>query len=87
MKIPALPEYELAIDAGLQLLPFGYEVGVRSSADLDLLERATFSRTFLKGEYDLGVALRGKHGPLNFKVGLFNGNGVDGAKPAGTTTS
>lgn len=79
LKIPALPEYALAVDAGLQLMPFGYEVGVRSSSDLDLLERATFSRTFLKGEYDLGVALRGKRGPLNFKVGLFNGNGVDGA--------
>lgn len=74
-----LPVKGLAVDAGLQLMPFGYEVGVRSSADLDLLERATFSRTFLKGEYDLGVALRGIYGPFNFKVGLFNGNGIDGA--------
>jgi hypothetical protein len=74
-----LPIEGLAVDAGLQLMPFGYEVGVRSSSDLDLLERANFSRTFLKGEYDLGVALKGARGPLNFKVGLFNGNGVDGA--------
>lgn len=74
-----LPVKGLAIDAGLQLMPFGYEVGVRSSADLDLLERATFSRTFLKGEYDLGVALKGAYGPFNFKLGLFNGNGIDGA--------
>jgi hypothetical protein len=77
MKLPV--PWGLAVDAGLQLMPFGYEVGVRSSADLDLLERASFSRTFLKGEYDVGVALRGKNGPLNFKVGLFNGNGVDAA--------
>ncbi|HEX9307748.1 MAG TPA: porin [Anaeromyxobacter sp.] len=69
-----------AIDAGLQLFPFGYEVGTRSSADLDTLERAEFSRTFLKGEYDLGVALRGKYKIASFKVGLFNGDGVDGAK-------
>ncbi len=67
----------LAVDAGLQLFPFGYEVGLRSSADLDLLERSYVSDYYLAGQYDLGVALRGKYGPLNFKVGLFNGNGVD----------
>ena len=67
----------LAIDAGLQLMPFGYEVLVRSSSDLDLLERALVTRYYLGGEYDLGIALRGAYGPLHFKVGLFNGNGVD----------
>lgn len=67
----------LAVDAGLQLFPFGYEVLVRSSADLDLLERSAVTRAYLAGEYDLGVALRGVYGPVNFKVGLFNGNGVD----------
>ncbi len=67
----------LAVDAGLQLLPFGYEVGVRSSADLDLLERSLVSDYYLAGQYDLGVALRGLYGPLNFKIGLFNGNGVN----------
>ncbi len=77
-----LPVSGLAIDAGLQLLPFGYDVGVRSSADLDLLERADFAKTFLKGEYDLGVSLVGVRGPFNVKVGLFNGNGVD-AKTGG----
>jgi hypothetical protein len=71
-----------AIDTGLQLFPFGYEVAVRSSADLDLLERAMITQTLLKGEYDLGVALRGAYGPLNFKIGLFNGNGID-AKTGG----
>jgi hypothetical protein len=74
VKLPA----GLAVDAGLQLFPFGYEVGVRSSADLDLLERAKLSTTFLNGEYDLGVALRGVYGPMNFKVGVFNGNGIAG---------
>lgn len=71
-----------AIDTGLQLFPFGYEVAARSSADLDLLERAQVTQTLLKGEYDLGVALRGAYGKLNFKVGLFNGNGID-AKTGG----
>jgi len=77
-----LPVSGVAIDAGLQLLPFGYDVGVRSSADLDLLERADFAKTFLKGEYDLGVSLVGVRGPFNVKVGVFNGNGVD-AKTGG----
>jgi hypothetical protein len=66
-----------AIDAGLQLFPFGYEVYSRSSSDLDLLERAAVTRAFLAGEYDLGVALRGKAGPVNLKLGVFNGNGID----------
>ncbi|HSN15169.1 MAG TPA: porin [Anaeromyxobacteraceae bacterium] len=70
----------LAVDTGLQLFPFGYEVGQRSSADLDLLERSQVTGKLLKGEYDLGVALRGASGPVNFKVGLFNGNGIDGGK-------
>jgi hypothetical protein len=67
----------LALDAGLQLFPFGYEVFARSSSDLDTLERARVTRAFLGGEYDLGLALRGKVSMVNFKVGLFNGNGVD----------
>ncbi len=74
-----LPFHGLAVDAGLIGMPFGYEVGVRSSADLDLLERSAVARAFLRGEYDVGVALKGKGGPLDFKVGLFNGNGVDAA--------
>ncbi len=72
-----------AIDAGLQLFPFGYEVYSRSSSDLDTLERAAVTRAFLGGEYDLGVALRGKAGPVNLKIGLFNGNGID-AGPSGS---
>jgi hypothetical protein len=66
-----------AIDAGLQLFPFGYEVYSRSSSDLDTLERSAVTRAFLAGEYDLGVALRGKAGPVNLKLGVFNGNGID----------
>jgi hypothetical protein len=72
----------LAVDAGLQLFPFGYDVGVRSSSDLDLLERYRGAGYWLKGEYDLGVTLRGAYGPLNLRAGVFNGNGVDGT-PAG----
>jgi hypothetical protein len=74
VKLP----YGLAVDAGLQLFPFGYEVFARSSSDLDTLERARVTRAFLGGEYDLGVALRGKVQLVNFKLGLFNGNGIDG---------
>jgi hypothetical protein len=66
-----------AIDAGLQLFPFGYEVYSRSSSDLDLLERSAVTRAFLAGEYDLGLAVKGKAGPVNLKLGVFNGNGVD----------
>jgi hypothetical protein len=66
-----------AVDAGLQLFPFGYEVYSRSSADLDLLERARMTRELLGGEYDLGLAVRGKAGPVALKVGVFNGNGID----------
>ncbi len=68
----------VAIDAGLQLFPFGYDVGVRSSADLDLLERYRGAGYYLKGEYDLGVALRAARGPVNLRLGVFNGNGIDG---------
>lgn len=66
-----------AIDAGLQLFPFGYEVFSRSSSDLDTLERSAVTRAFLAGEYDLGVAVKGKAGPVSLKVGVFNGNGID----------
>jgi hypothetical protein len=72
----ALP-FGLAVDAGLQLFPFGYEVLARSSSDLDTLERARVTRAFLGGEYDLGLVLRGKVSLVNFKVGVFNGNGID----------
>lgn len=72
----ALP-FGLAMDAGLQLFPFGYEVFARSSSDLDTLERSRVTSAFLGGEYDLGVALRGKVSLVNFKVGLFNGNGIN----------
>jgi hypothetical protein len=74
LKLPA----GLSVDAGLQLIPFGYEVLVRSSSDLDLLERARVTRLYINGEYDLGVAMKGVYGPVNFKVGVFNGNGVAG---------
>ena len=67
-----------AVDAGLQLMPFGYEVASRSSSDLDLLERSQASVYFLDGEYDLGVSARGKVGPLAVRGGLFNGNGIKG---------
>ena len=74
VKLP----YGLALDAGLQLFPFGYEVFARSSSDLDTLERSRVTRAFLGGEYELGLALRGKLSMVNFKVGVFNGNGIDG---------
>lgn len=74
VKLP----YGLKVDAGLQLFPFGYEVFSRSSSDLDTLERSRVTRAFLAGEYDVGVALSGKLSKVNFKLGLFNGNGVDG---------
>lgn len=70
------------VDVGLQLFPFGYEVYSRSSSDLDLLERSRVTRSLLNGEYDLGAAVRGKLGPVNLKVGLFNGNGIDGPAAA-----
>jgi hypothetical protein len=81
VKLPA----GFAVDAGLQLFPFGYEVYSRSSADLDTLERALVTRKFIDGEYDLGVALRGKVSIVNFKVGLFNGNGIKSVDAKGTT--
>jgi hypothetical protein len=73
VKLP----YGLALDAGLQLFPFGYEVFTTSSSDLDTLARARVTRAFASGEYDLGLALRGQVSLVNFKVGLFNGNGVN----------
>ena len=72
LKLPA----GWAVDAGLQLFPFGYDVGVRSSSDLDLLERYRGAGYWLKGEYDVGVTVRGANGPINFRGGVFNGNGV-----------
>lgn len=74
VKLP----YGLVVDAGLQLFPFGYEIYGRSSSDLDTLERSRVTRAFLAGEYELGVAVSGKVSKVNFKLGLFNGNGVDG---------
>lgn len=74
VKLP----YGMAIDAGLQLMPFGYDVGVRSSSDLDLLERYRGAGYWLAGEYDVGAALRASYGHFNFRGGLFNGNGFNG---------
>jgi hypothetical protein len=82
VKIPNKLIPTLAVDAGLQLFPFGYEISSRSSSDLDTLERARVTRAFAGGEYDLGVSLRGARGPIGFRVGVFNGNGVD-AKTSG----
>jgi hypothetical protein len=75
VKLPA----GWAIDAGLQLMPFGYEVATRSSSDLDLLERSLVSVYFLDGEYDTGVSARGKLGPVSLRGGIFNGNGIKAA--------
>jgi hypothetical protein len=75
VKLPA----GWAVDAGLQLFPFGYEVASRSSSDLDLLERSQVSVYFLDGEYDGGVSARGKLGPIALRGGIFNGNGIKGA--------
>jgi hypothetical protein len=74
VKLPA----GWAVDAGLQLFPFGYEVASRSSSDLDLLERSQASVYFLDGEYDTGVSARGKLGPIALRGGVFNGNGFKG---------
>jgi hypothetical protein len=79
VKIPNKVVSGLAVDAGLQLFPFGYDVGVRSSSDLDLLERYRGAGYWLAGEYDLGVTVKGAYGPVNFRGGVFNGNGVNGA--------
>ncbi len=75
LKLPS----GMSLDVGLQLLPFGYEVGVVSSSGLDLLERSSASGRWLKGEYDVGAALNARFGAVSFRGGLFNGNGVDGA--------
>jgi hypothetical protein len=72
VKLPA----KLAVDAGLQLFPFGYDVGVRSAADLDVLERYRGEGYWLAGDYDVGVALRAARGPFTFRGGVFNGNGL-----------
>lgn len=74
LKLP----WELTLQAGQLPLPFGYEVGVVSSAHLDLLERSSVVRKLLAGEYDRGVALAWSRGPLSAKAGLYNGNGVEG---------
>jgi hypothetical protein len=67
-----------SLDVGLQLMPFGYEVGVLSSSSQDLLERSFASTRWLKGEYDTGAALNLRFGPASFRGGVFNGNGVEG---------
>ena len=76
LKLP----WNVTIDAGQILIPFGYEVGTVSSANLDVLERSGVVRKLLNGEYDRGAQVAWKYGKLSAKVGLFNGNGVDGDK-------
>jgi phosphate-selective porin len=70
----------LTVGVGQVLLPFGYDVGVRSSSDLDLLERMQAARSFLNGEYDRGIVVSYAKGPIAFRGGVFNGNGVDGGQ-------
>lgn len=76
LKLPA----NVTIDLGQILMPFGYEVGIVSSANLDVLERSAAIRKLLAGEYDRGAQVAWKYRGLTAKVGLFNGNGVDGDK-------
>lgn len=74
LKLP----YGVVVDVGQILMPFGYEVGQVSSANLDVLERSAVVRKLLAGEYDRGAQVSWKYGGLTAKVGIFNGNGVDG---------
>jgi hypothetical protein len=76
LKLP----FDVTVDAGQILIPFGYEVGVISSSGLDVLERASIIRKMVNGEYDRGATVAWKKAGFNAKVGLFNGNGVDGDK-------
>lgn len=76
LKLP----FGLSVQGGQVPLPFGYEVGVVSSANLDVLERSGAIRKLLAGEYDRGVAVAWARDALSAKLGLYNGNGVEGDK-------
>lgn len=63
----------LQLDVGQEKTPITEE-GFRSSAKLDMVERAMISRTY--GEFrDVGLLLRDSHQYLDYYLGVFNGSG------------
>ncbi|XXF80492.1 porin [Myxococcaceae bacterium GXIMD 01537] len=74
----------LALTVGQMKWPFGFEAP-QSSSDREFPERTRVVRAFLPAERDLGARVAGRHGPLRFGVGVFNGNGTTYRATAGAS--
>lgn len=63
----------VAVTLGLMKIPFGFEV-----PELDwvrpFLERSTAMRALFPGEFDLGIRIAGRYGPLEGAVAVMNGS-------------
>ncbi len=70
----ALPIVE--VSAGLQEIPFGYEMTEGHRARW-FAERTTGSNAFFRGEPDVGVSVGGALGPLRYALALQNGVPLD----------
>lgn len=69
-----------SIQAGVQNIPFGYEIA-HSSSVRETLERSLFAASIFRGERELGFLLSvnpitGVWSNFNFQIGAFNHNGV-----------
>lgn len=70
----------IGLQAGVQDMPFGYEIG-HSSSSMETMERSLFERSIFADEKDLGFLFTvappsGIASNFNLKVGAFNHNGV-----------
>lgn len=78
-----------SIQAGMQDIPFGYEIGY-SSSGMEYLERSTFERnSMFKDEKDIGAILGVKAkipglDDFGLKLAYLNGAGLPGTQPAST---
>jgi len=69
----------IGLQAGIQDIPFGYEIG-HSSSSMETMERSLFERSIFKDEKDNGFLItvnppKGLASQFNLKAGLFNHNG------------
>jgi hypothetical protein len=62
----------LSAALGLMKIPFGYEVPEENLAQL-FLERSTAAEALFPGNYDLGVALRGRYAGIELTLAAMNG--------------
>ena len=74
------------VQAGLMLIPFGYEVPLNARYRI-FLEQPTFLQAFFPGDNDAGTQVHGAYGFLRYSVAAMNGAPVKDAQWQGKDPS